>query len=287
MQKKSAVIIHYHIFKNAGTSVDFALRQMFGAGWASFEGEHAHDVLPMAALRQFLSAHPDILAVSSHLARPPLPSDRCLPIVFLRHPILRAKSVYEFIKKDTSQPGHRLAVNLSFREYIDAILTGRVNGVVIRNYQVIHLSDASFREADILKASAFESDYEQAKSLLSTWPAVGIVERFSDSMKLFSFCYRKILGGKQFSNVWLNRTQESNVQNAALDVRLDEIRDLLGDVLYNGLEDENYFDLQLYYWGVNHFKLTCMLNGLDARGGPPKIGQSCKVEGVTGQWRVT
>ena len=33
-----SVVIHYHIYKNAGSSVDAMLRASFGDGWQAFEG---------------------------------------------------------------------------------------------------------------------------------------------------------------------------------------------------------------------------------------------------------
>ena len=66
------IIIHYHFFKNAGTSVDAVLQRNFGAGWASREypPRSTSDVA-----RDFLAANPHIVALSSHTL--PLPPPRC------------------------------------------------------------------------------------------------------------------------------------------------------------------------------------------------------------------
>ena len=96
------MIIHYHIFKNAGTSIDYALKRVFGDAWGVFESDNAHTILTAEDLRKYLVDHIELKAVSSHVLRPPLTNDHSLPILFLRHPILRAKSVYEFCKKDNT-----------------------------------------------------------------------------------------------------------------------------------------------------------------------------------------
>jgi hypothetical protein len=115
---EAPLIVHYHIFKNAGSSVDAGLHAFFGDSWYNFEGAHAHDVQSTESLRRFIAACPMLRAVSSHLARPPLPYTNAIPIVFLRHPILRALSVYEFVRRNPDQFTHEQA-----REFFWRILT--------------------------------------------------------------------------------------------------------------------------------------------------------------------
>src|SRR4029079_906891 len=86
------IIIHYHFFKNAGTSVDAILQRNFGAGWTS--REYPARSTPNAA-REFLVANPQIAALSSHtlpLPPPDIPDAEILPILFIRHPLDRLKS---------------------------------------------------------------------------------------------------------------------------------------------------------------------------------------------------
>ena len=68
-RSRRGVIIHYHLFKNAGTSVDAILRRNFGEGWASREYPPRSDG---EAAREFLASNPHIAALSSHtLLLPP------------------------------------------------------------------------------------------------------------------------------------------------------------------------------------------------------------------------
>lgn len=248
------VIVHYHIFKNAGTSVDFALQNTFGDTWAAFEGMHPHDILNVDRLRAFLERNPCLKAVSSHLARPPLPNDRCLPIVFVRHPVLRAKSVYEFVRADCSQPNHDIAASGTFSDYLRWALAGGRGGIVIRNYQVVHLSDASFRAESILDARAELDDYEQARSLLLSWPAFGVVEYFDKSAKLFESAYSKLIDGFSFPHVWLNRTKGSSGDAGRLvDENLLRIKDEVGSALFDEFCAENEHDLNLYEFCLSRF----------------------------------
>jgi hypothetical protein len=256
-------IIHYHIFKNSGTSVDYALKAAFGVAWTSFEGNHAHDILREEKLRTFLDTHLELMAVSSHLARPPLPYENSLPILFLRHPILRAKSVYEFVKNDNTQPNHEMALN-GFCEYIRwALFEDSGGGVVIKNYQVIHLSDASFRTKSILNATAQLSDLRQAELLLFSWPVFGIVESYEKSIALFQKCYGHLIHGLQLPVVWLNKCNNNTSHNISIEAQLEAICVDLGDELFNELCLANNLDLSLYQSCVKRFEenVTKYLSG--------------------------
>jgi len=235
--------VHYHIFKNAGSSVDAMLEASLGERWASFEGLHPHDVQSANALRAFLRLHPRLLAVSSHLARPPLPWCECLPIVFLRHPVLRARSVFEFMRRDPSQPFARIAKNNSFPGFVQWALGGGRGGIVVHNYQVVHLSDASFREGHILDSKATHRDLKQACDLISEWGIVGIVESFAQSVSIFQEACKAKIPGIQLRPVWHNRTAFDSL---SLDIRLKGIESEIGSSLFDDLQEHNSLDLALY-----------------------------------------
>ena len=236
-------LIHYHIFKNAGSSIDASLKASFGSAWAEFEGSHAHDIQSSAQLSLFLDAHKHLLAVSSHLARPPLPWINCLPVVFLRHPILRARSVYNFTRQDSSQPYADIARDRGFADYIRWALRNERGSIVIRNYQVVHLSDASWRCADILDSQATPQDLEQACNLLSTWGLVGIVESYALSADVFQTIYGPLLPELEFN--YLRENSTSNMEGSTED-HLEQIRSSLGRTLYDEFMAVNALDIDLY-----------------------------------------
>ncbi len=242
LEVERAILVHYHIFKNAGMSVDAALKRYFGKQWATFEGAHAHDVKSSSELRGFLEAHPNVRAVSSHLARPPLPSSRSAPVVFLRHPLMRARSVYEFTRRDASQP-FREATSGSFAEYLEWALSGAPGGVVVRDYQVIHLSSASFSPQGILAARASEAELAEAIALLDAWPAVGVVEKYVESLHWMEHAYRDLFPGLTLRPEHVNRTG-GNVEEATL-------RSEIGEDLFREFERQNRLDYRLYEYSLN------------------------------------
>ncbi|HEV2622838.1 MAG TPA: sulfotransferase family 2 domain-containing protein [Frateuria sp.] len=240
------VLIHYHIFKNAGSSVDASLRHSFGGRWGTFEGPHAHAIQSSEQLSAFMAANKHLVAISSHLARPPLPHSHCLPVVFLRHPLLRAWSVYQYTRANSSQPYSAVAQNLTFSDYIRWALKKEPGSIVIRDYQVVHLSDASWRGGDILKTEATQADLEQACQLLSYWGVVGIVEEFDRSVTAFQARYGEYLPDLEFLPRWDNATSREVVPLAE---RVDQLRQMLGDCLHDDFMEANRLDSHLYAHG--------------------------------------
>jgi hypothetical protein len=253
------VLVHYHIYKNAGTSIAQLLHRCFGNFWTTFEGVSASDIIDSARLKDFLNAHPHIRAVSSHLARPPIPMLSVRPLLMLRHPIDRARSVYHFARRDPSQPDHAVARNGSFRDYVDFYLEQDDAGVVIRNYQVVHLSEASFRCEHIQLAEASPADLEHAKAVLAEWGVFGLVRRFADSCKLFSAYY-----GRDFPELVLQDTAENVSTSASLTD--DQAAALacteLGEPTFDRLIEANSLDLALYRFAQARFseRLTALVN---------------------------
>jgi hypothetical protein len=247
-----AVVVHYHIFKNAGTSIDRALQDAFGTRWRSVEGNNATDVISPARFKEYLDAEPDIVAISSHLARPPLPDGyNGVPIVFLRHPIDRAVSVYEFTKHDPMQPQHRLARNLSFQEYVEWALGGGRGGVVIRDYQTIHLSSASYHKPNIYDARATDEHLTEALGLLQSLPAVGAVDLFAQSIADFSDLITKRITPV---NLYMWYDNVSGRLDLTLTQRLERARAALGARLWQRLRDANRRDYRLYEYAVSRVR---------------------------------
>lgn len=237
------ILVHYHIFKNAGCSVDASLKASFGASWVEFEGLHAHDIQSSVQLTRFLEANRNIRAVSSHLARPPLPWEGCLPVVFLRHPLLRARSVYEFTRRDPAQPFSDVARANGFVGYIQWALRRERGSIVIRNYQVVHLSQASWRCPDILDADAGQRDLEEAKALLTDWGIAGIVEAYALSAGTFQAHYGTFLPGFEFKDVRINATSPTADSS---EEQIEQCRKLLGTTLRDDFMESNALDMALY-----------------------------------------
>jgi hypothetical protein len=242
------LLVHYHIYKNAGTSVEKNLSDSYGHKWMVCEGASEQIRLSNNDIAAFARANPGVRAISSHKARP-FPARRgFFPILFLRHPIDRARSVYSFAKRDPAQPDHAMAYNLSFKDYVNWALD--TPGVPVRNYQVIHLSQASFRVANIAEAVACPEDLREVRDFLSSLRFFGLVRRFEESCRGFEACYGRTFRALRMRPVRENAsTEDAPSEEAALDIARAE----LGEAAYRRLIEANQFDLALYDTAVKLF----------------------------------
>ncbi|MGN2252458.1 hypothetical protein ACFWZ4_03720 [Frateuria sp. GZRe12] len=239
------IVVHYHLFKNAGTTLDAVLKQHFGEACGAIEGAHPWETLAPDDVAGYAVANPGVRAISSHQARLPLPEAQGVvfhPVVFLRHPIDRVGSVFEFERRQPPQSpslGARIAREQDFAAYVRWRLTPG-NGAVIRNFQTTHLSA---RERDMRTAQATPSDLAQARDRLAALPFFGLVERFERSLEKMRDCLSPHVGDLSTRHTVAN---SSEGRKATLDERLRDIERELGSGLYARLQEENALDLDLY-----------------------------------------
>ena len=233
------IVAHYHLFKNAGTSVDVILAKNFGSNWKEIEFPKIDHQSNSDLIQDWLLDHQDISAFSSHTAMFPLPmlTDIILfPIVFLRHPIARLWSVYKFERKHKKilNESIKLAQEHDFAGYLNYQLEQPLNRSC-RNFQTFRFS--------WLNAQANLTELQRALSGLDSLPMVGIVEEFNLSMEYYSKAIAQYYPSFQFKPVHKNITSERHL---SLEDKLDEISSNLDQTTYQRLLDANHDDLQLY-----------------------------------------
>lgn len=248
------VIVHYHIFKNAGSTIDHILQNNFRDAWLSFEGEKAHSRITPQELENFIRNHPEACAVSSHnavLPVPTIPGISIAPIVFLRHPLDRIRSIYDFERHQglTTGPvskGAEHAAKLNFDDYIQWRFDTSRNGVT-HNYQTAWLlHHPNFYRRDIL-----QQDFDQALQTLSSLPFFGLVERFDESIKMLT-AYLESLEIKIKSNYKVMNS--SKHVEKPLEERLAAFRNSIGETTWAKLEARNQWDLKLYEAAKEEFQ---------------------------------
>lgn len=107
------VILHYHIYKNAGTSFDHVLGHNFGDKHELFDGPYPFFVIDQEQLDRIIMRRPNALAFSSHQIMLPPPSSldyRTLSAIFLRNPFLRIASIYRFKRGPETKDGTPIAL---------------------------------------------------------------------------------------------------------------------------------------------------------------------------------
>lgn len=246
------IVVHYHLFKNAGTTIDTVLQNHFGNACGAVEGAHPWETLTPADIADYARAHPDLRAISSHQARLPAPEAADMafhPVLFLRHPIDRVGSVYEFERlqpPESPSLGARIAREQDFAAYVRWRLTPG-NGAVIRDFQTTHLSA---READMRTARATTADLAEACARLDALPFFGLVERFDESLARMRTWLSPHVGTLPVRYTVEN---SSEGRKTTLEERLREIATALGPELYARLLQENALDLRLYEHATRRF----------------------------------
>ncbi|MGH2853705.1 MAG: hypothetical protein ACRDLF_05890 [Solirubrobacteraceae bacterium] len=170
-----------------------------------------------------------------------------LPVILIRHPLDRAFSVYCHLRRD-SDGLHTGAVaqQASFSQFVLWCLNNKqLGGMVIANYQVIHLSEASFRNGHIYQAVATEDDLLHAIHYLSDATCFGTVDHFDAAMEKL----RQAVAA--FDLIIPAATVAENAtpgRPEGLDERLYIAKQLLGPALYHRYLNENELDYRLYEW---------------------------------------
>lgn len=228
------LLFHYHFFKNSGTSLDFLLQKTFPGKWETreFEGERK-EMLRQAA--DWILKKSSAVCFSSHTYVGPPPETlgaTCIPLLFIRHPIDRIASVYEYERKQNA-PGYgpEMAKRLNFCDY-----------VVERN--LIDNQLKNFHLNSLAQIGGLSMDVGQVLSFVDSLPFVGVVDCFQESIIKLSALLQshglpRMASEMAFENV--NR----NVF-ISLDERLDALRQSVGDDFYGYLQDSNRDDLCLY-----------------------------------------
>ena len=252
------VILHAHMFKNAGTTLDWSLRRYFEDTFV----DHRDDLAmreSQAYLSTYIKAHPALSALSSHWLPFPAPlmaDTQTRVLMLLRDPLERSRSVYNFerAQEAANSPGNEKARSLSFENYVKWRLEPGT-GPVIKNFHTRFCSGNYFGEN-------MSKLYDQARANLDSIPLIGLVHRYSESMALFEHGLENEFRGIDLSWKTQNSTQALSVSLAN---RVSEIALELGNT-FSALTDANKYDIMLLQHAeqlLDH-RLTQIPN-LDAR----------------------
>lgn len=236
--QRRKVILHCHLFKNAGSTLDWSLKRSFSDAFV----DHREDD-SMRRGRQYLTPylhqHSSLKALSSHHIQFPLPQEEeleLLTLALLRHPIDRARSVYAFERRQEAfTPGAIKAKELCFADYVRWRLEDDV-APTVRNFQCSHLTSSKLEPIN-------RPQYEAALAVLTRAPLVGTVERYDESMVLFEQSLSKDFSGIDLAYISQNVTPERE-QN--LETRIQGVLDELGTDLAEEFSAKNAWDIQLH-----------------------------------------
>jgi hypothetical protein len=245
------ILLHGHIFKNAGTTFDWALHKNFGKNFL----DHREDKLMRAEgrthLAELCTAEPDLCALSSHHMTRDLPEIESLQFIqvyLLRHPIERVRSVYDFERAQQGlTPGAKAAKSKSFRDYVAWRMLPTV-AHTIRNYQTLYLAGHhSLADDEQIATKCFPD----AMAAVNKFSLIGLVERYDESMVMLEESLRESFPALDLAYVAQNVSKGKRRKKAPLDGVARTLEDL-GD-LQRTIIDKNSFDLALYQMAVQRF----------------------------------
>ncbi len=243
------LILHGHLFKNAGSTFDWSLRRCFGDSFLDHRDDEYMRQGGNKFLKSLITDNPELMAISSHVM--PLMNSypkeiKIIPIYFLRHPLLRVRSVYEFELRQLPAitPGAIEAKNRTFREYIEWRLDEKI-GAIIRNYHSRYLGGLRRRGPS---SKDDKEDFETALKTLSQTPVAPIVEYYDTSMVILEHTLKPLFSSIDLSYVPQNVLQVED-REITLDEKILRLKNDLGG-LYDDLVAANQFDLSLYEAGI-------------------------------------
>ncbi|WP_088331554.1 sulfotransferase family 2 domain-containing protein [Lacimicrobium sp. SS2-24] len=244
------VICHYHIYKNSGTTFDSILKDNFGDGHISFDGPFPYFSINQEELTKIIERHPSASAFSSHQTYLPSPKGldfRVVSVVFVRHPLLRIKSIYNFKKKHfDGTKASSLAREFNFRNWIENLIEDRVEINHINNAQARILSRDSRssvpRQTKKGKCKSF--NLNQALSNLNDVELLARTEYFSSDVSKFSPILKSFGIDFKVSDFSPKNVTEHNL--LPVSQRLELLEEQLTEKLYKQLIELNWQDLEIY-----------------------------------------
>ncbi len=247
--ERRKVILHYHLFKNAGTSLDSSLKENFkGVEWATKEFPNNHK-LNQSQLAEWIENSGETKCYSSHTAQFPPPKFDdidVLPIVFVRNPLDRIASAYSFEKRQGGNSfGAVLARNTDFRGYIETRLALNKDRQC-RNFHTYRLA--------MMIGEDQGKELERAVKAVDYLPYVGVVESYNQSLNLLEGW----LQAEGFSDISIKAVEKNVSRNPkkSLSEKLDQMKDILGNECFDSLVLANNDDIKLYDYVVKRDSST-------------------------------
>jgi hypothetical protein len=227
------VLLHYHFFKNAGSTIEEILAHSFFENYARLDTEHFDGVVTQEDLISFLSRHPGMKAVSSHQFSYPVPQapgyiffDLC----FLRDPIDRIRSMYDYFR-EKPVPGEP-ASDLASEQSIGGFIAGLVkhHSYRVSNVQVNMLANG------IVNDPPADADLGRAIQVMMKISFLGVVDCFPESLIAGQYFLRPI-----FPNLALAQ-EPANVSSAS---RMETFQTACDPDVYAELVRLNALDSEL------------------------------------------
>jgi hypothetical protein len=182
------VLLHYHFFKNAGTTIEEILAHSFGH-FARLDNSDPNQPISNPELLEYLGRNPQIQAVSSHHINYPVPQAPgflFFDICILRDPIERMRSTYDYFREKPFA-GYALS-DLSNQSTLPEFFERLVERApfYINDVQVNLVANGEWDHAPST------DDLERAKKRILTASFLGVVDLFSESLVAAEYALKPV-----------------------------------------------------------------------------------------------
>lgn len=247
---RRAIIAHYHIYKAGGTTIVKSLGQHFMDRFVELDRQPdlVNAIYNSTLIASLTSRRDGPVAFSAHRMVANIHLSDALdvtPIVFVRHPLLRAVSSWRFSRLRTDPTAwDQNARDRSFSSWIDWCL-GPDQVIECRNYQTRMLSlDEEGQSPLIQEDGVIRGDVATAINRLDAMPegTIGVVEEYSSSIKALNSVVRSKFPNLEFTD----RAENSTRQADRWEVELATVEASLPKKILSGFYKANLDDLSIW-----------------------------------------
>lgn len=233
------VILHYHILKNAGSTVEEILDRSFGERFHRYDTPEREGTIPPREVATFVEAHPQVQAFSSHQIRYPLPQSPdtlYFDICFLRDPLDRVRSMYDYFRKRPARGDaiSDLACHTTLGDFIAVMVAD--HPLHVTNVQVNLLAQAG----DSDEPTRDDLNIARQHILRASFP--GVVDQFEESAVAGEYFLRAAFPSLDCA---LPPVNVSRGIASSLQVRLDNLRAVCAPSVHAKLLALNQLDYEL------------------------------------------
>jgi hypothetical protein len=228
------VLLHYHIFKNAGSTIEDAMRRCFGERFATLHGPDPNSILRGEDVAAFLVSHPAIAAISSHhvkYPKPVAPGVIVFDLCVLRDPLERLRSVYYHFRR--AEPVDDLsarAKEMDLRSFLDLLI--RKHPHLVNDVQVNILANRA-----AYTRPPGSADLAAALAIAGDMSAISVVDLFDESLVAAEHFLQPAFPSIQLEYISQNVSPASGPGC--------QVREEVGDIIYQRLGELNQLDGEL------------------------------------------
>lgn len=238
MTDRKIIFLHFHIFKNAGSTIDYILEKNFKSQHKYIEPSGSEFGVLQETIKCFLDKNKNVKSISSHSLRFPIidfANYLFIEIISIRHPIDRIYSMFTYYQKINFLNVDKKIISDSFPDFVYKIFRWTPYNVI--NPQTNILSN---------KANFFfppsQYDLDKAIKIINKIKFLLTVDQFDKSLSVSQYFLQHTIGPFDIKYEIQNQSNQTNIN---LSDKLNKLKSLYPDE-YALMEKFNSLDIELW-----------------------------------------